>query len=123
MPRALHEWRAYALRLLPSQPRSASKDGKAPTRKFPKGLTLELLKEMLDANNEILSLEVIRTLANNPTAGQKLLAKVAADSKRSAQLRAEAIAGLGSVAKEHQSLLVKLADSGDSSIRMRRCAV
>ena len=109
--------RAYALRLLPSQPRTAPKDGNLPSMKFPAGLTLDLLKELLGLNDETLSLEVIRTLASNPKAGQELLAEISTEQKRSAQLRAEAIAGLASVATKHHPLLVKLAGDVNPTIR------
>ena len=109
--------RAYALRLLPTQPRSAPKDGGIPVSRFPKGLTLELLRELLSVDDKTLALEVIRTLAGNPTTSEKLLAEIAVDRKRSATQRAEAVAGLAAVAERHFDLFVQLADDSERVVR------
>ena len=109
--------RAYALRLLPSQPRVASKDGAAPVLDFPKGLTLELLEALLEVDNNTLSLEVVRTMSGNPTISAKSLAAVAANEQRSPMLRAEAIAGLAAFADKHAELLHKLAGSQERIVR------
>lgn len=109
--------RAYALRLLPSQPRSAPKNGTQPVQNFPKGLTLEILQQLLTVNNETLSLEVVRTLAGNPIVSQKILVSIATDPKQSVTLRAEAIAGLSAVAEQHSDLLLQLAGEQNRSIR------
>jgi putative heme-binding domain-containing protein len=109
--------RAYALRLLPTQSRSAPKEGVTPVRSFPKGLTLKLLRQLLSLNDETLSLEVVRTLAGNPTVAQKLLSEIAADDQRSVPLRAEAVAGLAGVAQQHADLLLRLATDSQSAVR------
>lgn len=84
--------KGYALRLAP------------PTHK---ALTLELLREFAKSDDEVLQLEAVRTLA-----ARKASAEIAADDKRSPQLRAEAILGTDDTA-----LLQKLAASEDSTIR------
>ncbi len=109
--------RAYALRLLPTQPRSASKDGVLPVQKFSKGLTLKMLKELLSVNDATLSREVVRTLAGNPPVSQAVLAKIAADPQRSASLRADAVAGLAAVAEQHADLLLQLAGDDQRVVR------
>ncbi|MCA9005630.1 MAG: c-type cytochrome, partial [Planctomycetaceae bacterium] len=109
--------RAYALRLLPTQSLSAPKEGTQPVKNFPKGLTLEILQQLLAVNDETLSLEVVRTLAGNPIASQKILAGIAADSQQTAKLRAEAIAGLATVAEQNSDLLLKLAGSQERIVR------
>lgn len=109
--------RAYALRLLPTQPRVASAEGVQPTHRFPEGLTLDLLQELLDVHDATLSLEVLRTLASNPGDSQSLLARVATDSEQSVILRAEAVAGLAAVVEEQAELLLQLASSEERAIR------
>lgn len=109
--------RAYALRLLPTQSRSAPKEGDLPTRKFPNGLTLKLLEQLLSVDDEVLSLEVVRTLAGNPVAAQKLLSNVAANSDLSGVLRAEAIVGLAAVAEKQIDLLLDLTGSKERTVR------
>ncbi len=81
-PKSAPRIRAYALRLLPTQSRSAPKEGVRPVHSFPKGLTLELLQQLFELNDEILSLEVVRTLSGNAVASQKLLIKLATDPMR-----------------------------------------
>lgn len=109
--------RAYALRLLPTQSRSAPKEGNQPVKNFPKGLTLEMLQQLLAVNDETLSLEVVRTLSGNPIAAQKILVGIAADPKQSELLRAEAIAGLATVAEQNTALLLKLAGTKEQTVR------
>ncbi|MCA9231034.1 MAG: c-type cytochrome [Planctomycetales bacterium] len=112
--------RAYALRLLPKQPTDAT-DGDATAGgaglKFPAGLNLELLKELLAVGDPTLSLEVIRVLAGNPTVGQAMLAEIAADTNRSPQQRAEAVVGLAALAVSHFDLLAQLAGDEHQSLR------
>ena len=108
--------RAYALRLLPSQPRSAPQGG-AVMQSFPAGLTLELLEELLSVNDEALSLEVVRTMAGNPVKSQSLLTKLATDQGQSEQLRAEAVAGLAAVAERQVPLLMQLAGAQQTAVR------
>jgi len=109
--------RAYALRLLPTQSRTAPQGGGTPVRNFPKGLTLEILQQLLSVNDETLSLEVVRTLAGNLTVSQKLLAGIAADSGRRALLRAEAVVGLAAVADQYAALLLQLAGDRQRAVR------
>jgi putative membrane-bound dehydrogenase-like protein len=108
--------RAYALRLLPSAPQPAQ-DGISLVRKFPKGLTIELLEELLQVNDATLSLEVVRTLAANAPASQALLTAIAVDPDRDENLRAEAVAGLAAVAEQHLDLLFQLAADIQRSVR------
>ncbi len=84
--------KGYALRLAP------------PTHK---ALTLELLRDFANSDDEVLQLEAVRTLA-----ARKASAEIAADEKRSPQLRAEAILGTDDTA-----LLQKLATSDNATIR------
>ena len=109
--------RAYALRLLPTQSRSAPKVGIQPVQNFPKGLTLDILQQLLAVNNKTLSLEVVRTLSGNPIVSQKILVGIAADSKQSDILRAEAIAGLAGVSDQQVALLLKLAGDKHRTVR------
>ena len=110
--------RAFALRLLPVQPRAAKSDLDGfPHLQFPRGLSVELLQELMSVGDELLSLEAVRTLAGNPVPGQHVLAQVAADQQRSDQLRAEAITGLAAVSADHLELLLKLAQSNHRSVR------
>ena len=109
--------RAYALRLLPTQPGAAGKDRSQPVKNFPKGLSLELLRQLLSLNDETLSLEVVRTLAGNASVSQELLSSIAGDSARSDTLRAEAIAGLAAVAEQHTELLFQLVGDDQQVVR------
>ena len=109
--------RAFSLRLLPTRPRVASKSGTAPTQSFPKGLTAKLLGELVLEDHEELSLEAIRVLTGNPQLGQDELIKTASNSKLNERLRAEAIAGLATLATNHQPFLIKLAGSRQRTIR------
>jgi len=109
--------RAFALRLLPVQPRVAPNDGAAPVLDFPNGLTFDLLEQLLEVNDDTLSLEVIRTMAGNPIGAAKSLARIAADEQRSPLLRAEALAGLSGVADQHGDLLYKLVESPERVVR------
>ena len=115
--RSAPKLRAYALRLLPTQPQTAPQEGVSPVQEFPEGLTLKLLQELLSVNDATLSLEVVRTLAGNPLASQMILAEIAADSKRSVLLRAEAVAGLVAVAERQTDLLLQLADDSQRAVR------
>jgi putative membrane-bound dehydrogenase-like protein len=109
--------RAYALRLLPTLPRSAGPADEPLKQQFPKGLTLSLLQQLLQLQDRELSLEVIRTLAGNPDVGQHVLTQLAADPAQSADLRADAVAGLAAVADQHSELLFNLATSDQTSVR------
>jgi putative heme-binding domain-containing protein len=103
--------------LLPTQPRAAGKDVRQPVRNFPKGLSLELLRQLLSVNDSTLSLEVVRTLAGNASVSQELLSSIAGDSGQSEALRAEAIAGLAAVAEQHTELLFRLVGDDRQLVR------
>ncbi len=91
-PKTPARLKGYALRLVPATHKT---------------LTVTLLNELLAAGDDVLTLEVVRTLA-----ARKASAEVAADEKRSPQLRAEAILGV-----EDTALLHKLAKSDNATIR------
>jgi putative membrane-bound dehydrogenase-like protein len=84
--------KGYALRLAP------------PTHK---ALTLELLRDFANSDDEVLQLEAVRTLA-----ARRASSEIAADDKRSPPLRAEAILGT-----DDPALLQKLAQSDHAIIR------
>ncbi len=91
-PKTPARLKGYALRLAP------------PTHK---ALTLELLRDFANSNDEVLQLEAVRTLA-----ARRVSADIAADDKRSPQLRAEAILGT-----DDPALLQKLAQNAHAIIR------
>lgn len=81
-------------------------------------LKMDLLRELLDAGDEVLSLEVVRTLAAQRTKeGRALLAGLASNGERDEALRLEAIAGLASAPDDHLNLLVRLAGDASGLIR------
>ncbi len=96
--------RGFALRLMPATHAK---------------IKVPLLRELLAANDPVLSLEVARTLvARDAEDSRALLAEIAADESHDAALRAEAIVGLSaSAAPEHHALLVKLATHGNKAVR------
>jgi putative heme-binding domain-containing protein len=96
--------RGFALRLIP------------PTH--PK-IKVPLLRELLSANDPVLSLEVVRTLVGRDADDARaMLAEIAADESRDSALRAEAAVGLSaSAVPEHHALLVKLATHDNRAIR------
>ena len=96
--------RGFALRLIPPS--------------HPK-IKVSLLRELLAANDPVLSLEVARTLvARDADDARALLAEITGDESRDAGLRAEAIVGLAaSAAPEHHALLVKLAAHHSTTVR------
>ena len=97
--------RAYALRLLPSMQRSATATG---TLRFPKGLTVKLLSDLLQLGNDDLTMETLRVLGGHPAVGKHVLARFAKNEQHPAQQRAEAVAGLAAVANEYLDDLVAL---------------
>jgi len=109
--------RAYALRLLPERALTATESEENAGHKFPEGLTLKLLEELLAVGDPVLSLETIRTLAENPTEGESLLAELASDESRSAQERAEAVVGLAAVASSHLDMLIRLAGDENKTLQ------
>lgn len=96
--------KGFALRLVPAA--------------HPK-IKVPMLRDLLVANEPVLSLEVARTLvARNADDARAVLAEIAADETRDAELRAEAIVGLSaSAAPEHHALLVKLAVHENRTVR------
>ncbi|MEQ1849972.1 MAG: PVC-type heme-binding CxxCH protein [Chthoniobacteraceae bacterium] len=96
--------KGYALRLLPAT--------------HPK-LTVSLLRELLSSGDSVLALEAVRSLvARNADDARAVLAGVAADEARSADLRADAIVGLAtSSAPDHHALLLKLAAHENGAVR------
>lgn len=109
--------RAFALRLLPVRTTRPVTGNKTQKVHFPAGLTLELFEDLLEVKDPDLSLEVVRVLAGNPQATQKLLSSIAADKTRDSRIRAEAIPGLAALADEHIELLIELA--GDDHVAVR----
>ncbi|TWT61510.1 PVC-type heme-binding CxxCH protein [Rubinisphaera italica] len=109
--------RAYALRLLPAQSSAAGEADSLPAKKFPNGLTLQLLSELHAVNHEELSLEVTRAAAGNPQVAQELLLEIANNQDHSAKLRAEAIAGLAAIAASHLKTLLKLTKDEQRVVR------
>lgn len=105
--------RAYALRLLPAMQRSASATG---TLRFPKGLTVKLLTELLQLGNDELTVETLRVLGGHPAAGKHVLARFAKNETHPSQQRAEAIAGLAAVAHEYLDDLVALTQHEEAPI-------
>lgn len=103
--------RAYALRLLPKMHRNVTPGRPFSILSFPKGLTVEILAGLLHAGDEDLARESIRVLAGHPAAGKHVLARAATNELRSADLRAEATAGLAAVAGEYLDRLVQLSQS------------
>lgn len=110
--------RALALRMLPTIPRQASKDGSAPTLELPQALSVARLLELVELGEDGLTLEVLRVLGGHASADARgALAKFAADAGQPAVLRAEAIAGLSSSAGEQVDGLVVLAGDHDPAVR------
>jgi hypothetical protein len=91
-PKTPARLKGYALRLTP------------PTHK---ALTLDLLREFATSSDDVLQLEAVRTLA-----ARRASAEIAADEKRSPQLRAEAILGV-----DDAKLLHQLAANDNTAIR------
>jgi putative heme-binding domain-containing protein len=78
-------------------------------------LTLDRVREYLASDAPALRLEAVRTLANQTRPERlPLLAEIAADATRDAELRAEAVVGLTAVAGEHAALLEQLAAADDA---------
>lgn len=109
--------RAFALRMLPTQPRSAPKEGAAPVRNFSEGLTLELLHKLLEVDDPTLSHEVIQTLSGNPLVSQKLLRDIATDSSQDPLLRTEAVVGLAAAVEQNVDVLLSLVEDKERIVR------
>jgi putative heme-binding domain-containing protein len=81
-------------------------------------LKMDLLLGLLDKGDEVLSLEVVRTLSAQRTkVGRAVLADLAANTQSDEVLRLESIAGLASSPEEHLELLLKLAGDPMKKIR------
>ncbi len=93
--------KGYALRLAPAAH---------------KAIAVPLLRELFAAGDDVLSLEVVRTLAaRNADDARAVLAEIAADKSQKIEVRADAIAGLASSTKPgEQDILVKLAGENDA---------
>jgi putative heme-binding domain-containing protein len=87
----------------------------SPDTKF---LTLDRLREYLQAEYPPLRLEAVRSLAlqTNPERFE-LLAAAAGDESQSDELRAEAVAGLSPVAEKQRNLLEQLAEGQNMVLR------
>lgn len=109
--------RAYALRLLPVRSMAPVKDASTPKAYLPKGLTPDLLQQLLSLDDPALSLEVVRVLGDNPTRFGELLAETASDDSAATVLRAEAVLALAAVADSHLLLLLQLSGNADRSLR------
>lgn len=86
-------------------------------------LTVPLLRDLLAANDSVLSLEVVRTLVGRGSREAKdVLAQIAFDRTRDKNLRAEAIVGLSSSTDpEHQTMLLQIA--GEENVALRNEAL
>lgn len=113
--------RAFALRLLPQLPLTAPAIGSPKVFKFPAGLTMETLEDLLSINDNPLSLEVIRTLSGNVPESRPILARIANDDNQDLALRLEAISGLASFAERESELFIKLA--GEPNVVIQREAL
>ena len=116
-PRTPPRLRAYVLRLAVSKPRSNPKKGEPPALRYPRGLTVELLTEMLNAGDEFLELEAIRTLAGNPVPAREVLRRIAGNSNRSEMIRVEAVVGLAAQPKVNAEALQALANDSNELVR------
>jgi putative heme-binding domain-containing protein len=87
----------------------------SPDHKF---LTVDRLREYLQAEYRPLRLEAIRSLAlqTNPER-LEILAAAAGDESQSDELRAEAVAGLAPVAQKQRNLLEQLAEGENKALR------
>jgi putative membrane-bound dehydrogenase-like protein len=96
--------KGYALRLLPATQAR---------------LKVPLLRELLAKDDPVLSSEVVRTLAaRDADDARAVLAEIAADESRAAELRADAITGLAATSSPaYRALLLKLAANDQASIR------
>lgn len=94
--------RAFALRLLRPKPNQVS---------------IALLHELIALNDGTLSIEVVRVLARTGADAHAALAEIAADERRPAALRAEAIAGLAVVIEQHLPLIARLAGHENAIVR------
>jgi putative membrane-bound dehydrogenase-like protein len=102
-PAAPERVRAYSLRLLPATHAK---------------VTVRLLENLLGSRDALLALEAVRSLADKRTDDARaLLARVAADTQRPAQLRAEAIVGLATDPETHRAVLLTLAGEANRAVR------
>ncbi|WP_162276014.1 PVC-type heme-binding CxxCH protein [Roseimaritima ulvae] len=109
--------RAYALRLLPVRSTAPVKDETTPAATLPEQLSADLLTQLLDVNDSVLSLEVVRVLSLNPAKFSDLLTQIASDESATAALRAEAVRGLAAISTAHLPLLLELTRNRETSLR------
>lgn len=109
--------RAFALRLLPTHQKNAPKDGSTPPVKFPKGLDLKILSELLQTNDLTLIMEALLTLAGNLEVSQDLLSETAGNEELDVQLRCEAISALAPVADKQLKLLLDISENHNALLR------
>ncbi|MEM8910605.1 MAG: PVC-type heme-binding CxxCH protein [Planctomycetota bacterium] len=82
-----------------------------------RGLTVDILSTLVKSDDAAIQSEAIRSLTlHADDARTSVLAEVAADDSLDAPLRADAIAGLASVAAEHVDMLRMLSDHPDASV-------
>jgi putative membrane-bound dehydrogenase-like protein len=82
-----------------------------------KYLTVDRLKEYLEADHRPLRLEAVRTLAQRNSADRfELLAAIAADNAQPEEMRAEAIMGLSAAAEKHKELLESFAAGSNPAL-------
>ncbi|MEZ6047183.1 MAG: hypothetical protein R3C11_16705 [Planctomycetaceae bacterium] len=109
---------AYALRMLPAPVKTAEEEqGSVVRAKFPKGLSITLLKSLLEKGDRELSLEVISTLGSNPDLGEELLLQIIQDPQTSPDLKSEAVVALSPLVEKHRELYLELVRESHQSIR------
>ncbi len=82
-----------------------------------KGLSLDLLANLLKTDDATLKLEAVRAMQGHPEPKRfAVLSKVVGDSQLPTNLRAEAIVGLAEKANEHAEALVDLASGTNPSL-------
>ncbi|MEM9645537.1 MAG: HEAT repeat domain-containing protein, partial [Planctomycetota bacterium] len=81
------------------------------------GLTVDTLASLAGAKDQNVRREAVRSLAIHADADRAaVLAEIAADKSTDANLRADAIAGLASVAQDHAALLETLLSDNDAVV-------
>jgi putative membrane-bound dehydrogenase-like protein len=82
-------------------------------------LTIPLLRELMNADDAMLAMEAVRTMAiRNTQECWEMLAEIASRDEKAVELRAESILGLASSTDSHHRLLLfKLAESKESTLR------
>ncbi|QDU79490.1 Cytochrome c [Polystyrenella longa] len=112
------ELRAFALRLLPAtleQTTPAVQEGE--TAKQPQKLNLSVLQNLLEVDDDELSLEVISALGSNLQQGEEILLALIQDDKAKPGLRAAAIVAISPLVTKHRQLFFTLMMNADQSVR------